>query len=70
MNCPKCKKDTLQYNRQWDEEYDRAFDKMHDTWQTLEMIRDELARKEIFYAKCGNSNCEYVQMRHPGFESN
>lgn len=67
MKCPKCKKDTLKSNRQWDEEFDREFDKMHDTWETLDTIREKLERKEIFYAKCENSDCEHIQMRQPWF---
>lgn len=42
---------------------------MHDTWETLDTIREVLASKGIFYAQCQDSNCKYIQMRHPEFES-
>lgn len=38
---------------------------MHDTWETLDTIREKLERKEIFYAKFENSDCEHIQMRQP-----
>ncbi len=68
IECPKCNKKTLEYNKEWDYEYDRLFEKSTFTNQTLPKIRKELARKEIYYAKCQNSNCNFIQLKHSEFE--
>lgn len=53
--CPKCDKNTLEYNPKWDEEFDR----LDRTYPSFDMIHNKLRNDGIPKLKC--SNCGYKE---------